>query len=75
MTKGSITVLITVDNGLKYHLIGLLHFRPEEGITPFDAYRYMYPKTKVPQKPQGQLKGNIYRRATYNIKLLLTNDA
>ena len=33
------------------------------------------PKTKVPQKPQGQLKGNIYRRSTYNIKLLLINDA
>ena len=33
------------------------------------------PKTKVPQKPQGQLKGNIYGRATYNIKLLLINDA
>ena len=31
-------MLIPVDNGLKYHLIGLLHFRPEEGIASFDAY-------------------------------------
>ena len=32
-------------------------------------------KLRYPKKPQGQLKGNIYRRSTYNIKLLLINDA
>ena len=38
VTIGLIAVLITIDNELKYNLIGLLHFRPEEGIASFDAY-------------------------------------